>query len=340
MKADDKKQTENVAPRPPHKGPPKVSGLLSLGKLPVTTDQTAVNRLPSFEQTRIPDNLETEGNNAKSIKLPLSKLRPSPYNSRKHRSTERINELASSLQEHGQREAVTVYRGVGEDSGYLMVLSGETRRLAAVSIGWSELDGTIDDSIDASNPLDIVRASHVHNDTEKETDLDFVSVSQSLTTLGYSKTEIALALGIGRRDAYRLAAFEKLPAKVLICGQQNPTKFTGSVAELCLKQLKILGEEAVLDVLSESISTGFTVSELETKFRAAGRIDHRSQRRTRISKVDFKLNGHRVGSLTVMKSVVEGEKTVKFESSVGEDMADRLADRIEEVLKEFSASGS
>ncbi|MDR2688478.1 MAG: ParB N-terminal domain-containing protein, partial [Azoarcus sp.] len=55
-------------------------------------------------------------------KIPLPQLTPSPYNARRIRTTARIEEVARSLAEHGQREPITTYPGTGKEAGkYLIV---------------------------------------------------------------------------------------------------------------------------------------------------------------------------------------------------------------------------
>lgn len=322
------------------KGPPKVSGLLNAGKLHLAqTDEEieAVRRLPTFVTEA---QLRTPALAPSSLLLPLAKLRPSPYNSRKHRSAERITELAESLRTNLQREPITVYHGTGQDEGFFMVLSGETRRLSAAMLGWSTLEATIDYSVDPSNPLSIVQKSHAHNDTEKETALDHFTLIKMLSASGLSKTDITNALGLVRRDLYRFEAFDKLPQSVLDIAQQHPTRFTSHVADICKSALDSLGNELLTDLVREYLQSDKPRSYLESRIKSEQRKDNRPQRRTRISTIEFKMNGHKVGALTVMKSTVLGSKTLRFDSTLSDDLADRLTDELESVLKTFAHGGT
>ncbi|MDR2689823.1 MAG: ParB N-terminal domain-containing protein [Azoarcus sp.] len=48
---------------------------------------------------------------AEILKIPLAQLAPSPFNVRSIRTLKRIEELARSLAEDGQKEPITVYPG-------------------------------------------------------------------------------------------------------------------------------------------------------------------------------------------------------------------------------------
>jgi ParB-like chromosome segregation protein Spo0J len=48
---------------------------------------------------------------AEILKIPLAQLVPSPFNVRSIRTPKRIEELAHSLAEDGQKEPITVYPG-------------------------------------------------------------------------------------------------------------------------------------------------------------------------------------------------------------------------------------
>ena len=78
------------------------------------------------------------------IKIPVTKLRVSPFNARKIRPPKRITKIAESMKVEGQVDPLYVYPGIGEDEGYFMVLGGETRRLAALQISKPELDALVD----------------------------------------------------------------------------------------------------------------------------------------------------------------------------------------------------
>jgi uncharacterized ParB-like nuclease family protein len=101
--------------------------------------------------------------------IPLAQLVPSPYNVRSVRTEARIAALAQSLAEDGQKEPITVYLG---NDGESLILSGVTRYLAAQSLGWEMLDARVVVLGSASSPLAVVKASRLHNDTQRETDLD------------------------------------------------------------------------------------------------------------------------------------------------------------------------
>jgi ParB-like chromosome segregation protein Spo0J len=109
-------------------------------------------------------------------KISLTCLAPSPFNARSLRTEARVAGIAQSLAEDGQREPITVYPGAGEQAGKYLIVSGVTRYLAALSLGWETLEAREDATLDPANALLLVRASHLHNDTHRETELDHAYV--------------------------------------------------------------------------------------------------------------------------------------------------------------------
>ncbi|MDR2688582.1 MAG: hypothetical protein LBB76_02340, partial [Azoarcus sp.] len=80
--------------------------------------------------------------------------------------------------------------------GEYLILSGVTRYLAAQFLGWETLD--VRETLDfADSPLAVVKASRLHNDTQRETELDHAILARTLQEAGHTAAEIAKALGYG-----------------------------------------------------------------------------------------------------------------------------------------------
>src|SRR4051812_26686220 len=72
--------------------------------------------------------------------IPLDKIVPSPYQTRKTFDEEKLQELAQTLKEHGLMNAICV-RPAGD--GFELI-SGERRLRAAKLLGWTQIDAKVE----------------------------------------------------------------------------------------------------------------------------------------------------------------------------------------------------
>lgn len=82
------------------------------------------------------------GVNARSI--PVSGIRPNPYQPRREFSEEDLADLTSSLKENGLLQPIVV-RPAGEGSGRWELVAGERRWRASMRLGWKEIPAVVRD---------------------------------------------------------------------------------------------------------------------------------------------------------------------------------------------------
>ena len=70
----------------------------------------------------------TEPDNEQIIDLPLSKVKPNPYQPRKEFDKAALNDLASSIKEHGVIQPIIVKENAGE----FIIIAGERRYRASL----------------------------------------------------------------------------------------------------------------------------------------------------------------------------------------------------------------
>jgi ParB/RepB/Spo0J family partition protein len=246
------------------------------------------------------------------------------------RTEARIAALAQSLAEDGQKEPITVY--LGNDGKYL-ILSGVTRYLAAQSLGWETLDVRVVTLGFADSPLAVVKASRLHNDTQRETELDHAFLAEKLRQAEHKPAEIAAALGYGSaRGVTRLKAFFDLPISILELGKTKPEKFSASFAELLKKaadEEKSIGEERARMLLARCFAENLSLRELERLIRAEEKILQRDakQRPWQTHAFDLRMEGSRVGGLNVWETPEQKQKilfSVLLDKAVGERLNTQL----------------
>jgi ParB/RepB/Spo0J family partition protein len=271
-------------------------------------------------------------------KLPLARLIPSPFNVRSIRTKAREVEIARSLEADGQREPITVYPGRGAEAQRYLIVSGVTRYLAASSVGWNTLDARVDAALDPENTLSLVKASRLHNDTHRETELDRAILAQKLREAGHTVEEIAGALGYGsRRNVTRLKAYFGLPASILERGKTRPEKFSMRLAELLKNAVGIIGEEKTRTLLERGFTENLSLREVERLVHAEKRILQRdaSLRPWKTQALDLRLEGDKVGCLNVWETPEQKQK-IQFSALMDKAMGERLSAQLAEFLNRFT----
>lgn len=144
-----------------------------------------------------------------SFEIDLSKLVPDPQQPRRFFDEEALNELASSLDLHGQLQPILV-RPADDDRGWIIVV-GERRWRAASQLGWEKMLAIefTGDRRSAMLVENIIRA-----------DLSPVEEAEGLQQLmkeqGWSQREAAAKLGISQPRINRALRILTLPTSFLI----------------------------------------------------------------------------------------------------------------------------
>lgn len=141
--------------------------------------------------------------------IKLDKIRPNPYQPRKHFEPGALEELASSILEHGLMQPITV-RAIGDT--YELV-AGERRFKASKLIGMEEIATVIKD---VSNQDSAVLA--LIENLQRE-DLNFIEESQAYSDImkdhGYTQQELAKSIGKNQSTVANKLRLLKLPDEVI-----------------------------------------------------------------------------------------------------------------------------
>ena len=267
-------------------------------------------------------------------KIALGLLVPSPYNSRKFRPEQSIQDIAQSLREHGQREALRVYPGEGEQQGKYAVVSGVTRLLAATTLGWSALDVIVDPTLNPNDPLALVIASRIHNIMSKETDMDHAATVADLMEQGYNQEAIMVAMGFKfPRKLFRLRAFRELPEAIFAIAAQHPHKVSAAFADILKSAVAELGADKATLLAEELIANNLSKENLIQRIRAERRKITKPTRATKERTALIHFGNKKVCNLIFMRYPKFTEIKVKLTSDLPEDAAWNLSIEVENLIQ-------
>ncbi len=184
--------------------------------------------------------------------LPISQIRPNPYQPRKEFDENGLKELANSIKENGVFQPILVRKSL---SGYELV-AGERRLRASKLAGKNEIPAIIVDFDDRQ----MMEISLLENIQRKDlTPIEEASAyKQLITKLGYTQDELAQRLGKSRTNVANMLRLLSLPEKI------RDMVNTGKLSYGQARTLLSLDDEGKMLALAErTVKDGLSVRELE-----------------------------------------------------------------------------
>ena len=215
-------------------------------------EQLFSDDISSFEEIEESIVDEAKRNN-EVVELPLSELRPNPYQPRKIFDDEALNELASSIKEHGVFQPIIVKKTI---KGYDIV-AGERRYRASKKVGLTTIPAIVKDFTD-DEMMNIALLENLQRE-----DLSAIEEANAykamIETAHITQEELAERVGKSRSHVTNILGLLKLPANVQDLVLYN--KISMGHARVLSK----LEDKAKIEELADRVVTeGLSVRELET----------------------------------------------------------------------------
>jgi ParB family chromosome partitioning protein len=199
------------------------------------------------------------------IRIPISRIRPNPFQPRKSINPEQLADLEASLAASGLLQPIAVRR-MGDA---FELIAGERRLRAAANIGWTEIPAIIKDLDDRSS---LVMAL-VEN--LQRTDLNPIDEARGYQRLadefGFTHQQIAESTAKDRATITNLLRILSLPEAVI------KLVADGSLSAGHAKALASLQGPAALALAKEIVANGLSVRATEARARAPASTGTRKQ---------------------------------------------------------------
>jgi len=199
------------------------------------------------------------------VRIPLSRIRPNPFQPRKTFNPEELAELEASLAASGLLQPIAVRR-VGD--AYELI-AGERRLRAATNLGWPEIPAIIKDLDDRSS---LVMAL-VEN--LQRSDLNPIDEARGYQRLadefGFTHQQIADSTGKDRATISNLLRLLSLPEAVIRMVAE------GQLSTGHAKALASMPGTAAINLAREIVAHGLSVRAVEEKARGPGLSDRKKK---------------------------------------------------------------
>lgn len=192
--------------------------------------------------------------------LPISEIRPNPFQPRKEFRAEELAELEASLKTNGLLQAVTVRRSA-DGHGYELI-AGERRLRAATRIGWTRIPAVLKE-IDDRALLTLALVENL-----QRADLNPIEEGEGYQRLiadfALTQQEVADIVGKDRSTVANMLRLLKLPVAIRTMVRDGHLSIGHARALLAISS-----EREMLDLAREIVAKGLTVRDVEQRARTA-----------------------------------------------------------------------
>ncbi len=186
------------------------------------------------------------------IEVELDKLRPNPYQPRKVFDEEKLNELASSIKEHGVFQPIIIKKSI---KGY-EIIAGERRVKASTLAGLTKIPAIVRDFSD-EEMMEIALLENLQRENLNSIE-EATAYKKLLEKLSITQEELAKRLGKSRSHITNMLGLLHLPEEVKELINEN--KISMSHARVLSKMDE---DEKIIDLANKIVNNNLNVRELE-----------------------------------------------------------------------------
>ena len=206
----------------------------------------------NFDMDTFEKNVYETTSKEEIVELPLDELRPNPYQPRKVFDDNALNELSSSIKEHGVFQPVIVKKSI---KGY-EIIAGERRVRASKLAGLEKIPAIVREFSD-EEMMEISLLENLQRENLNPIE-EALAYKNMLDKLGLTQEELSTRVGKSRSHITNIIGILRLPKEV-----QNMI----AEGKLTMSHAKILSKlednQEILSMANRIIENKITVHELE-----------------------------------------------------------------------------
>ena len=205
-----------------------------------------------MEYNKIEEKIIEETNNEEIVELPLSELRSNPYQPRKNFDENALQELATSIKEHGVIQPIIAKKSI---KGY-EIIAGERRVKASILAGKETIPAIIRDFSD-QDMMEIALLENLQRENLNAIE-EAMAYKKLLDELHLTQESLAKRLGKSRSHITNMLGLLTLPEEV------KDMIMTGKLSMSHARVLsKIENSDQIKELADKIIVDGLSVREIE-----------------------------------------------------------------------------
>jgi ParB family chromosome partitioning protein len=190
------------------------------------------------------------------VELPVSSIRPNPYQPRYEIDEPALEELAASIQASGLLQPIVVRA----NHGSYQLIAGERRWRAVQRLGWQKIPAVIKD-VDDRTLLTLALIENLQRDQLSAVE-EATSYQRLIDEFGVSQVEVARLVGRDRSTVANALRLLKLPEEVRLLLHQGKLTEGHARALLSISDAKL-----ILRAAAEAVEQQWSVREMEEHAR-------------------------------------------------------------------------
>ncbi len=205
------------------------------------------------------DSLILEKKGETIIMIDPKKIKPNPYQPRKDFNQNSLNDLISSIKEHGILQPLVVSRNNNEYE----LIAGERRLRSSIELGLSEVPVIIR-KVDNQKKLELALIENLQRENLNPID-SAIAYNQLVNEFNLTQEDLSKKLGKPRSSIANILRFLNLPSEI------KSALASGQISEAHAKYLLgIEGEVKQLTIFRKIIYNNLSVRETDSLIRQAG----------------------------------------------------------------------
>lgn len=208
----------------------------------------------NFDLSSMEQRIYDTATNEEIVEINLSELRPNPYQPRRNFDMTALNELASSIKEHGVFQPIIVKKSI---KGY-EIIAGERRCRASKMAGLEKIPAIIRDFTD-NEMMEIALLENLQREDLNVIE-EALAYKAMIEKLGITQEELSKRIGKSRSHITNILGVLRLPAEVqdMIFNKELSMGHARALS-------KLESKEQIVDMAHKIVDNNISVHDLEQK---------------------------------------------------------------------------
>lgn len=252
-------------------------------------------------------------------RIPIDRVYPGRFQPRFHITPESIDDLAADIIQVGRLLNPISVRP--DAHGRYEIIGGERRWLACKQLGWADIPAMVYDA-DVKTAILAGLSDNIQRQDLSEMEIGFYLKRMIDEQVASSKKELAIKVGMERRDLYRYLAFTELPGSVQAVIRNAPYLFGVTTSEAMLDLCNKGYEDRVVKAAQMILDGTLNMTAIRSWVLSPDRVNESARR-------FLVMDGARIGTVSFSRE----EMRIRLSPAFRDMDPDHLATLVAEAIR-------
>ena len=259
-----------------------------------------------------------ESNSDHFQRLPVDLIYPGRFQPRFQMTPESIDDLASDIIQVGRLLSPIAVRP--DATGKYEIIGGERRWRACKQLGWTDIPAMVY-AADVNVAILAGLSDNIQRQDLSEMEIGFYLKRMIDENVASSKKELAIMVGMERRDLYRYLAFTELPLSVQAVIRNGPHLFGVTTSEAMMDLCQKGYEDRVVQAAQMIIDGNLNMTAIRSWVLSQDRTNESARR-------FLVMDGARIGTVSFSREELRVRLAPSYRDMDADDLAALVAEAI------------